>query len=172
MNDLTEEFLKRYRELEDLAKLKYNVEENAIAKMERSNEYFKYKNKIKYCREVRNFLSHNRGLENSFAVEVSEAMIKLIDELIDELTCTANDIMIHSKFIASCKIEDKIMPAMRLMSEKCYTHIPVLENGVLKGVFSENTLLSYIIDDKIVEIDENTGVKKENIVIPENQSNQ
>ncbi len=42
------------------------------------------------------------------------------------------------------------------MKEKSFTHIPILEDGYVKGVFSENTIFSSIIRDKIIEIDEST----------------
>ena len=155
MNSATSKFLDKYRELEKLAKLKYDCE-SPIYEMERDPEYGKYRSKISYCRSVRNILSHNPKVGEAFAVEVSEAMIKLLEELIEDISKTADSIMIKSKYVLSCRIDDNIMPAMRTMSEKCYTHIPILENGVLKGVFSENTLLSYIIDDNIIEIDDNT----------------
>lgn len=154
MSDLTGSFLDKYRKLEELAKEKYGTRDNesAIVRMEDSREYSRYKGKIAYCRKVRNILSHYPKVEQTFAVEVSEPMIRLLDDLIDEITQTADSIMIKSRYVFSCGIDDNILPAMRTMSEKCYTHIPILENGVLKGVFSENTLLSYIIDDEIVEI--------------------
>lgn len=39
------------------------------------------------------------------------------------------------------------------MNEYVYTHIPIMRDGIVIGVFSENTLLSYLIDDEIVNID-------------------
>ena len=39
---------------------------------------------------------------------------------------------------------------------KCYTHVPILEDGIVRGVFSENTLLSYLYGEEIVCIDDET----------------
>ncbi len=38
------------------------------------------------------------------------------------------------------------------MQKNNYTHIPIIEHDVVVGVFSENTVLSYLIDDEIIEI--------------------
>lgn len=42
---------------------------------------------------------------------------------------------------------------MKEMSEKIYTHVPILnsQNSVI-GVFSENTIFSYLLDEEIIEI--------------------
>ena len=44
------------------------------------------------------------------------------------------------------------------MNKNSYTHIPIYDedNKKLVGVFSENSLFKYVIEDKIIEIDEKT----------------
>jgi len=41
------------------------------------------------------------------------------------------------------------------MNENSFTHIPIVRNGVVLGVFSENTLLRFLIDEEIVSIGSN-----------------
>lgn len=38
------------------------------------------------------------------------------------------------------------------MREHLYTHIPILENGTVIGVFDENSIFCYLADEEIVEI--------------------
>ena len=45
---------------------------------------------------------------------------------------------------------------MKVMQEKSYTHIPIIDNGIVIGVFSDNTIMSYLLKDEIVGIDEHT----------------
>ena len=36
------------------------------------------------------------------------------------------------------------------MKENTYTHIPILENGIVKGVFSENTLFGVLLESELI----------------------
>ena len=42
------------------------------------------------------------------------------------------------------------------MVEKTYTHIPIIENGVVQGVFSESTLLDIVNAESGIVLDQNT----------------
>ena len=50
-------------------------------------------------------------------------------------------------------MEDLVRPAMKVMAERSYTHIPILRDGHIVGAFSENTLLSFMIRDEIAIIE-------------------
>ena len=52
-------------------------------------------------------------------------------------------------------MNDNVLPTMMEMQEKVYTHIPILQDGIVIGVFSENTVFSYLADEQIVEIADN-----------------
>ena len=58
--------------------------------------------------------------------------------------------------VLSAGMEDYVRPVLCEMAEKSYTHVPILEDGVVRGVFSENTLLSYLYGEEIVCIDDKT----------------
>ena len=60
--------------------------------------------------------------------------------------------------IYSKTLNDNVMNTMKDMNEKSYTHIPIYDetNKHLVGIFSENSLFQYILEDKIIEVDENT----------------
>lgn len=63
------------------------------------------------------------------------------------------EIYISSEQVYSRKLDDLIFPAMKEMSEKIYTHIPILDDkNIVIGVFSENTIFSYLLDQEIIEI--------------------
>lgn len=60
-----------------------------------------------------------------------------------------------------CKnLNDDINSTIKDMIEKVYTHIPIIENNILKGVFSESTLLDIINKDKGIIIDKSTQFKE------------
>ena len=61
---------------------------------------------------------------------------------------------------------------MKKMLDKVYTHIPILENNVVVGVFSENTILDFLVNEKRSCLDENTTISdfKEYLPITKHKS--
>jgi CBS domain-containing protein len=45
------------------------------------------------------------------------------------------------------------------MNANVYTHVPILRNGAVIGVFSENTIFSYVAEHRNVVIDPNTRIE-------------
>lgn len=159
MNSKTEEFLDKYRKLEAIVSAQYNLSdsESAVSFLERRSEYRAIKSELAYCREVRNLLTHNPKVRNRYAVEPSGEMITLLEQTVERVKNPqkAKHICVPREKVYCRTMEDYVHPAMVEMNEQIYTHIPIMKDGVVVGVFSENTLLSYLIDDEIVSIDNN-----------------
>lgn len=158
MNRKTELFLDKYRQLEAAVSAQYDLShsESAVSFLERRPEYQSIRSELSYCREVRNLLTHNPKIRDRFAVEPSDEMIALLDRVMLRVMNPrrAKHIWIPAGNITSRTMNDYVRPAMVEMRERLYTHIPIVKDGVVIGVFSENTLLHYLIDDKIARIDE------------------
>ena len=156
----TEIFLEEYKKLEDIARDQYGFPDDgkAVLNLEKMNSFRAIKAELGYCREVRNLLQHKPRLAGTFAVEPSDQMIALLRSTIERVKkpILARDVAVLRSYICFRRMEDKVRPAMIEMQEKTFTHIPILDNDTVVGVFSENTLLSYLIDDEIVGIDSNT----------------
>lgn len=156
----TEIFLEKYKELEAAASDVYKLSENdkPIACLEKKPEFWYEKQKLKYCREVRNFCQHTIKDNSEFLVTPSDQMIELISQLIEKVRNLprGKDYAVSFDKVFSCNLGDYVQLAMKTMREHNYTHIPVLEQGKIIGVFSENTLFSYILDNEIVSIDKDT----------------
>src|SRR5690606_32953252 len=43
---------------------------------------------------------------------------------------------------------------MQTMGKNSYTHVPVLEGDAMVGVFSENTVFSYLVKNQILALDQ------------------
>jgi len=157
MNSKTELFLNKYKELESVIAAEHNLanSESAIGFIMRKPEYRSIKSELDYCREVRNLLTHNPKVKNRYAVEPSEEMILLLEQTTERIRNPqrAKHIFIPRDKVSCRSMDDYVLPAMKEMNECVYTHIPILKDGIVVGVFSENTLLSYLIDDEIVSID-------------------
>lgn len=153
----TELFLDKYRQLESVISLEYNLSnsDSPVNFLLRRPEYHAIKADLDYCREVRNLLTHNPKLNGHYAVEPSDEIIALLDRTIEQVKnpTRAKHIFIPRKKVFCRKMEDYVYPAMMEMRDRVYTHIPILREDVVVGVFSENTLLNYIIDEEIVSID-------------------
>lgn len=159
MNNKTQIFLNKYRELEANIASEYDLKntDSAIGFIIRRPEFRAIKTELDYCREVRNLLSHLPKVNSQYAVEPSDEMIVLLEQTIERVKNPkrAKHICIPKSKVSFRTMDDKVLPAMIEMKEKVFTHIPILENDHVVGVFSENTLLSYLIDEEIVGIDAN-----------------
>lgn len=50
-------------------------------------------------------------------------------------------------------MNDPVRPVMEEMASKSFTHIPIVEDGRVIGAFSENTLLSYLLEKELAAVD-------------------
>lgn len=158
-----DEFIEKYKILEDAIARKYNLTGNAspIAYIEKRREFSNIALKLSYCREVRNFLQHEPKIKKEFAVIPSNEMISLLDELINYILDLkkCKDIAIDIKNIYYCKLDDYIIESVLNINHLKYTHIPIIENGILKGVFSKTSLFNYMISERKFSLDKNLKFK-------------
>lgn len=111
---------------------------------------------LDYCRRLRNLISHNPGASDN--VQPSRGLIELLDKTIYKVM---NPPLVGQKAIPKSKVlcaemEDRVLPIMKTMNEKVFTHVPILQDGQVIEVFSENTIFSYLSDNEIVGIEETT----------------
>lgn len=152
-------FLDKYKELETLLISKRGLPDDgkAISTYSRQFRNSSIKAELDYCRDVRNLLAHKPKIDNHFAVEPSDGMIELLNTAIQEikspLRARSKAISIENVFTRS--LGDSVLEAMRTMSHKGYTHIPILEKGTVIGVFSENTIFTRLANEALIGVDEN-----------------
>ena len=154
----TDEYLDLYKQLEQFAikRFGYPDDGKAVSSLEKRPEFRKVKTELQYCREVRNLLQHKPKIEKSFAVAPSEEMISFLKNTIHKVKNPpkAKDIAIPIASILYKTMDDFVKPTMVEMQKKVYTHVPILQDGIVVGVFSENTVFSYLIDEEIVGIED------------------
>lgn len=167
MDSKTEVFLNKYRQLESIIASEHNLQnsDSAMGYILRRPEYRSIKSELDYCREVRNLLTHNPKVHSQYAVQPSDEMITLLEETMNKIKNPkrAKHIFIPRNKVFCRSLEDPVYPAMVEMRDRVYTHIPILQEDVVIGVFSENTLLNYLIEEEIVSIDQDmkfTDIKK------------
>lgn len=160
MNNI-EKFGKLFIEFEVETKKKVNNDSLTLdecikeLKLKRQNPYIREDSFIDFCRRLRNINYHN----------INDNYYLITDDTIDKLTEIVEEVKhpfkVSSKAtinIYSKTLNDKVLPTMKDMNEKSYTHIPIYDedNKNLVGVFSENSLFQYVMEDKIIEVDDKT----------------
>ena len=153
MSDInrTEEFLDKYKQMETLVRNEYNLDNNeSVMNFLINNKDFKViENELDLCRDTRNLLSHNPKINGEYAVYPSEEMIKLLDNVIQKVArpLKASNVMVKKSELSYMSMTDKVQDAMSVMKENSYKHIPILEDGVLVGLFSAKTVLDIMVSE-------------------------
>ncbi len=148
----TELFLEKYKELESAAVAAYNMppDGKAVSNLERRPEFGRIRAELAYCREVRNLLAHKERIEGSFAVEPSDAMIKLLENTVKRVKfpLRLKDIAVMREDILKMHLDDRVMPAMQKLKERGISHAPIMEGKRVRGVFSVSTVFSIILSGR------------------------
>jgi len=153
-----EVYIEKYKKLEATARKFYDFpEDEPVSHFLRGRSEFRqiYAD-IKYCSEVRNFLQHKEKVDRSFTIEPSDSMMIFIDNLIKRIQKRTHSIDIAIKFkdIYWRSLTDNIKEAMLVMRSRVYTHVPILNNQQVIGVFDENAVFNYLADSGIIDIDD------------------
>ena len=153
----TEEFLDKYRQLEALVRAEYNLGKNdsAMNFLLKNKAFVDIENELDMCRETRNLLSHNPKIKGKYAVEPSDSLLELLDNVINRIEhpLRAKDVMVRKNDLCYMSMEDKVRDAMLAIKEHSYKQIPILNDGVLVGIFSAKTLLDIMISAEGTSID-------------------
>lgn len=157
-------FIDEYKQLEEVVRSAYHLRESDSISFYLSGQakYQKFKNEIKYCQDLRNLLNHKKKLKNNFAVEPNQSTLDFIDVLIEQIKNRAkcDDIKINISKVFWQSLDGNVKNAMKKMQENLYTHIPILENGIVRVVFDENSVFNYLAEEEIVDIDEDLNFQK------------
>ncbi len=143
------EFLNLYKRLEELLTVRYSHGKkqfsSAIIQFANDVDGKKYREEINLCREIRNLLSHHSEIEGSEVIEPSEAVVEILQKIVDEVEhpkrainiCTPADKLVKTN------LNGRITGVITQMDERGYSHIPVMNGEVLYGVFSVSTMFTY-----------------------------
>ena len=156
--DNSQLFIEKYKELESVVRKTYGLpEQDSISYfLKKQDKFNRYYDDISFCQEVRNFMQHKKKINGRFAIEPNDAMLAFIEQLITRVASRPQCIDICIKFndIEWRSPSDSVKAAIIIMRQKVYTHIPIIENGVLVGVFDENSLFNYVAENEIIDVDD------------------
>lgn len=153
-----DKFLELYRQLEREGKRVYFPEatdkENIIGRLMSVPQLQPFKDDIDYCRVVRNFLVHNPKVNGEYAVIPSDKLIDFMQRCVDMIKSPmkAIDYAIKINNMYTAALSSKVLDVIRHMRTNGFTHVPVMENNRLIGVFSANVLFGYLSDARFEDI--------------------
>ena len=156
-------FLDLYKTLEQVISSKYNLNKNdsPINYILGLKAYSAYKEELYYCKDVRNFLSHEPKIDKEFAIIPSDEMIELIWKIIKMINSapTVEKILKKVSELYFVREDDYVLSALRKLSHKLYTHIPIMKNNKVIGVLSKDSVFNYLLDNDFEKIDSDKKFK-------------
>ncbi len=171
-------FLSIYNEIDHYMRKALNAPNYAdhgtlLRQMSEKNRLFaSYYKDLKLFAELRNLLVHNPYPDNANPLIIPHSyIVKRYRDMQNALLRPkkAIELAIRKEFIYMTSLDANAIDIMRIMNEKTYTHVPVMDGEKMIGVFSENTILTYLVhnkdtivlkDTKIAEFEEFIGLNK------------
>ncbi len=163
-NDRTELFLDLYKKLEQLLRLYYKNDtgrfDSFVTRYENSKECGELMLEIKSIREIRNLLQHNPKCNGNYIVTPSDDMIKTLKEVIHrvEHPRLAIDFGVRDKNIYKATLNTPLIKVLKVMKERGFSHVPIIENGVICGVLSAYSVFEFVTEQGMQIVTEETKV--------------
>lgn len=162
-----EQFIAIYNEIDDYMRIqlreKDTVSHTRLIGTMASKGYYVFRNygkDLEQYAKLRNAIVHNPNSKQYNPIaEPHEIVVLKYQEIFDKVLnppLALEKLAIKRESIYTTTLHTNTLDVMKTMNSKTYTHVPVIVDEKLVGVFSENTLFSYIADKEVVFIDELT----------------
>lgn len=173
-----EDFLERYRILEEELIQKYDTDEKSgspVVRFISDKEGRPFREKLNFCREIRNFLSHHSELDGEPLIEPSESIIRFLDEVTNYLQKPPLALSYATQFCDILKAgpKNKVVTVMRKMQKLGFSHVPVLKDGTLIGVFSISTFFNYALKNNLAALNDEMLIEDfDELLLPDRHENE
>jgi CBS domain-containing protein len=155
----SEKFITIYNELDTYMRKVLNIDESVthselIRIMSKKNKVFKRDfDDLKAFSRLRNAIVHNPDNRNANPIaEPHDYIVNKYEDIKNKVInppVALNTIAIKSKDIFTTTMDANALNVMQEMNRNSYTHVPVVQDGKLIGVFSENTVFSYLVKNQL-----------------------
>lgn len=147
---MIDEFLQKYKELEQLILSKFFVKEgeSALWALGAVPEFVALRPHLNAIREIRNFLAHQPKYEDQSLILPTKSAVKIVETLMAKIQGpnTVYSICIKPSGILCAKIDDQVAPVIKLMQDKQYHIVPIIEKGKVVGVLSDSSKVIKDVD--------------------------
>lgn len=165
-----ERFIVIYNEMDRYMRKRLDEDErishtDLIRRMaKRSKVFSKHKDDLMLFARLRNSIVHNPyNNEMDPIAEPHDKALLRYKEVRDKVLnppVALETIAVRDKNIYSVTREEAVFDVMNVMKENNYTHVPVVENGIMIGVFSESTIFSYMTQNESIAIKKDTKIEE------------
>lgn len=161
------EILKIYNELDKFFRSSVGQDETLdhagiLQRVSKINpEVNRYTYELRSFSKLSNMLVHDgNGTNHAPLIEPTEFAVKRYRELADLIMRPkkALNIAVRRELLFTVKLSDLATEVMAEMNKHTFTHAPVIKDGKMVGVFSENTVFSYLVNEGQSLIDEETTI--------------
>ncbi len=156
-------FFEKFKKLENILNIQVDSSETTafIEKIDQliliDKRLKQYKSQLFSLSKIRNLIAHNET--NSF-YEINNEAIDLIDHVIYLLLNPEKAYDISTKKIEFRAINDLVFDGIKLMKEKRFNFLPILENSKIIGVFSSDVLNNVFSKEKELIVDKSLTFDK------------
>lgn len=171
-DDRVEEFLDLYKKLEQLLKLQYANDsgrfESVVARYENSRECGELKDKLVAIREVRNLLQHNPKINGKYIITPSDDILTALLDAIRqvEFPKLAIDFGVKAGAIYKASLGSPLMKVIKVMKDRGFSHVPIIEQDKLFGVLSAYSVFEFITEQGVQILTDETKVKAMKSYLP------
>lgn len=160
-----ERFLRMYRVLEGaLEKRLSGARQGSSVVMDyiRDPDSEPYRYELNVCREIRNLLTHNADSDGEPLVEPSESVLNSLQNILTHVSAPryAVDYGTPREKILWAHPNDEVMDVMHRMNRLGFSHVPVMERGKIKGVFSVGSLFVYLERNGFGTLHDNARIRQ------------
>ena len=144
-------FLDLYKQLEDALEDKYRNARrhysSVVFEFIKDTDSEPVRDKLEICREIRNLLTHSANLDGEPIVEPSAPVVAAMEEVLEFVRRPplALEFATKGDQVMKAHMHQRVLRLMEVMDKNGYSHIPVMENGQFRGVFSVGTVFQYIL---------------------------
>jgi predicted transcriptional regulator len=177
-----EKFIITYNEIDDFMRRELNLDEtishsDMINKLvKRSRVFAAYKHELLLFAKLRNAIVHNPEKKDADPIAEPHDNIVIRYESIKQKVLdppkALDSIAVKADCIYTTSLEAKAINVMKIMNNNTYTHVPVVEDGMFFGVFSENTIFSYMTKKEEIILERDVKIREfiEQIPIDKHES--
>ena len=151
-NVRVEEFLDLFKQLERLLEKKYAEEplsdESVVVHYENSREGQEHKEILSSIRKIRNVLQHNPKINGEYIVTPSVDLVDQLRQIVDEVEHPklAIDFGVKANQIFKATLSSGLVRVIKVMKERGFSHVPIIENEKLYGVLSAYTVFEFVTE--------------------------
>ncbi len=148
-----EEFLDLYKQLEQALKVRSESSGGKYPATVAALTYYRgmedHAEKLNAVREIRNLLQHNPKIDGAYPVEPSAETISFLRKILEKAAepKLAIDFAVPEKQIYKTDLNASLQKVMRVMKERGFSHVPVMNGAKVGGVLSVNILFDRFAEE-------------------------